>query len=185
MDLCKTLDTKPSPKATKILLLASIAIMLVAYSFMGYFFAASGDMVPIFTSQLSFSDSFLKWQYSLMTPAGLESYRLAQSFDYLYMLSYGLLGFSLALIIGRKFDAGTSWHATGCFLAVAVPVAAGFDAMENLFILLSLADPAWFPAWWAIAHSTFAVLKWIVLFLAVGWAAIATLYYLLVVRRKA
>jgi hypothetical protein len=153
MDLYKTLGTKPSPKATNLLFLASIILMLVAYAFMGYYFAASGDAVPIFTSQMSFSDVFLKWQYSLMSAAGLESYRIAQSFDYLYMVSYGLLAFSLALIIGRKFGEGSSWRTMGCFFAVITPVAAGFDAVENLFILLSLTDPAGFPAWWAIAHS--------------------------------
>jgi hypothetical protein len=169
---------------TKMLLLASILLMLVAYAFMGYYFAASGDAVPIMTSQLSFSDVYLKWQYSMMSVAGLEDYRIAQTFDYLYMLSYGLLSFSLALIIGRKFNEGSAWRSMGCLFAVLGPVAACCDGIENLFILLTLTDPTGFPAGWAIAHSAFAAIKWMLLFVAVGWAVVATLYYLLVVRRK-
>ncbi len=184
MDLCQAFGTKPSPKATKLILLASIILMLVAYAFMGYYFGASGDTVPMLTSQLSFNGAYLKWQYSMMSAAGLESYRLAQSFDYMYMLSYGLLSFALALIIGRKFGEGSAWRKMGCAFAVLGPVAAGCDGVENLFILLSLTNPTGFPAWWAIAHSTFAAIKWMILFVAVGWAIVATLYYLLVVRRK-
>ncbi len=185
MDLCKALETKPSPKATKLILLASIVLMLVAYAFMGYYFAASGDTTPMLTSQLSFNDWYLKWQYSVISAAGgLENYRIAQSFDYLYMVSYGLLSFSLALIISRKFDDGSAWRKAGCAFAVLGPVAAGCDAVENAFILLTLTDPAWFPAWWAIAHSAFATVKWTILIVALSWAAIAVLYYILVVKRK-
>ncbi len=185
MDLCKVLGSKPSQRTTKLLLLASIALMLVAYAFMGYYFAGSGDTAPMLTSQLSFNDMYLKLQYAVIIAAGgLENYRIAQSFDYLFMLSYGLLAFSLALIIGRKFGEGSAWRKMGCLFAVLGPAAAGCDAVENLFILLTLTDPAGFPAWWAIAHSAFAAIKWVILVVAIGWAAIATMYYLLVVRRK-
>lgn len=159
--------------------------MLVAYAFMGFYFAASGDVAPIMTSQLSFNDVYLRWQYShILAAGGLESYRLAQSFDYLYMVSYGLLSFSLALIIGRKFEEESAWRRMSCTFAVLGPVAAGCDAVENAFILLTLTDPEFFPAWWAIAHSTFASVKWVILSVAMGWAAIAVLYYTLVVRRR-
>jgi len=185
MDLCKTLGTRPSPKATRLFLLASIVLMLVAYALMGYYFAASGDVAPIMTSQLSFNDAYLKWQYShILAAGGLENYRLAQGFDYLYMVSYGLLSFSLALIIGRKFEKESAWRRMGCTFAVLGPVAACCDAVENAFILLTLTDPVSFPPWWAVAHSTFAAVKWTILLVAIGWAAAATLYYLLAASRK-
>ncbi|MEX2718995.1 MAG: hypothetical protein Q6370_022090 [Candidatus Sigynarchaeota archaeon] len=182
--MCKTLGTKPSPRATRLILLASLVLMLVAYAVMGYYFVASGDATPMLTSQLSFSEMYLKWQYSLMSAAGLENYRIAQCFDYLYMVSYGMFAFALALIIGRKFGQDTTWRKSGCLFAVLGPVAACCDAVENAFILLTLSDPTGFPAWWAIAHSTFAAVKWILLLVAIGWVLLATLYYLLVVKRK-
>ncbi len=184
MDLCKTLGTKPSPKTTKLVLIAGIFLMLVSYAIMGYYFMASGDKTPMLTSQLSFSDMYLRWQYSFMSTTQLENYRIAQSFDYLFMVSYGMFAFSLALIIGRKYGEDSSWRKMGCLFAVLGPVAACCDAIENVFILLTLTDPTGFPAWWAIAHSAFAAVKWTILIVAIGWAAVATLYYLLVVKRK-
>nr|MDO8085167.1 hypothetical protein [Candidatus Sigynarchaeum springense] len=185
MDLCKTLGTKPSPKVTKLLLLAGIVLMLVSYAIMGYYFMGSGDTTPMLTSQLSFNNMYLRYQYSLIIAAGgLENYRIAQSFDYLFMVSYGMFAFALALVIGRKFGEDTTWRKMGCLFAVLGPVAACCDAVENVFILLTLTDPAWFPAWWATAHSAFAAVKWTILLVAIGWAAAATLYYLLVVKRK-
>jgi hypothetical protein len=184
MNLFQTFATKPSARITKLLLLASIILMIVVYPVMGYYFMASGDTVNIMISQLSFSDAFLKWQYALMTAAGLETYRTAQSFDYLYMVSYGLLSFALALIIGRRFDEQSAWRKMGFLFAVIGPLAACFDAVENIFILLSLTDPSNFPAWWAIVHSTCALVKWLLLGLSVGWAIIAVLYHVIIARKK-
>ncbi|MHA1885906.1 MAG: hypothetical protein ACW96S_12685, partial [Promethearchaeota archaeon] len=47
--------------------------------------------------------------------------------------------------------------------------AACCDAIENGFILAMLTDPVGFPDYWAIFHSVFALIKWILLFTIIIW----------------
>ena len=114
----------------------------------------------------------------------LNSYFIGQSLDYGFMVAYGSGFFAIALIISRKFEENTKWRNTGYFAALAAIIAACLDACENAFILLTLTDPTGFPDAWAIAHSSFALLKWIFLMFAIMWALSAALYYLLVVKRR-
>lgn len=46
------------------------------------------------------------------------------------------------------------------------------DGIENIFILAMLTDPLSFPDFWAITHSIFALIKWILLFLVIFWIII-------------
>ena len=69
------------------------------------------------------------------------------------MVSYGLLAFSLALIIGRKFRRGIGMAHRRLPLRGDRAGAPGWITVENLFILFSLTDPAGSRHLWAIAHS--------------------------------
>lgn len=186
MPVFPLLDRSPSPRATRWLLLLALAGTVVSYLVMGYIFLLSGDTAGIFASQLSFSADFLRNQYAaIIASGGMDYYRLAQTLDFGFMIAYGLLAFALSITIARKFDPPSRWRASGFIVAIIGPLSAILDAVENGFILATLSDPAGFPAWWAIAHSSFALAKWLVLFGAIGWAVIASLARVVVKKDRA
>ena len=100
----------------------------------------------------------------------LELYRIGESIDYVFMVAYGTLTLCLILIIARKFEEDSKWRAFGYKLVPGSIIMALCDATENAFILMMLSDPSGFPDIWAILHSTFALIKWILLFSAVTYA---------------
>ncbi len=164
-------NTWPSPQGTHKLLIIAFIMVCASYLIMGYFFLLSGDQTNMLASQLSFSGAFLVQQYSQIT--NLFAYRITQTLDYGFMVSYSLFIFALALTLARKFEEKAPIRKVGFIIAVGGFMAAGCDAIENVFILLTLTDPMHFPDWWAVAHSSFALVKWIILIIAIGWAVSA------------
>ena len=161
------LSEKPSPKITKSILIFSIILSIVVYFLMGYFFLLSKYPVGIVESQLSFSGTILKEHYK---ETNIEYYKIVQTLDYALMVGYGMFGFSLALIIARKFEEGSRWRNSGYIVALLCVIAAICDAIENAFILSTLTDPSGFPDIWAIIHSCFALVKYILLLSSIIWA---------------
>ncbi|MFX1395271.1 MAG: hypothetical protein ACFFAH_17150, partial [Promethearchaeota archaeon] len=141
-----------------------------------YFFLLSGFPVSFTESQLSFSGSKMKEYYKV---TNINYYRIVETLDYIYMIGYGSFTFSLALIISRKFELGSFWNNTGRIIAIIGVIAACCDAIENVFILLMLTDPTGFPDIWAIIHSCFALIKWLLLFICIGWAIVAAITLLI------
>ena len=135
-----------------------------------HFFNISGDVIPIIQSQLSFSGRFLKDQYLIiMNSGGLTYYRTAQLLDYGFMISYGFIFFSLVCLVGIDAETDSFWEKThGIFSIMSIGVIL-FDALENVFILLTLNNPQNFPDIWAIVHSTFALVKYILLITVLLW----------------
>jgi hypothetical protein len=177
-DFLENLQAKMLKRLAIVALLSSVIVYIV----LGYYFLMSGDPVSAMESQLSFSDMFLRSE--LMRIINVEAFKIAQGIDYGFMVSYGLLIFSLALIIGRKFADNSNIRNQSYFFSMSGPIAACADAVENLFIFLTVADPSGFPAWEAIAMSIAAAMKWILLFTTMGWAVAVVVYYFVSVNRK-
>jgi len=168
------LENWPSPKTTRIMLITGVILLILILPLMSYFFTISKYPVSFVESQLSFSGEVLKQHYAVLLAAnGLSAYRTAQILDYVYMLSYGTIYFCLALMIARRFDTTSRWRQSGHYIAIAGILAACFDAIENVFILATLTDPLDFPNSWAIAHSCFALAKFIDMFIVIGWLIVA------------
>ena len=91
------------------------------------------------------------------------------------MVGYGSLIFSLALIIARKCDVGSKWRLSGYIFAILGIFAGIFDGLENAFILLTLSNPLFFPDWWTVAHSCFAVPKYAIIIGSIVWAILASI----------
>jgi len=172
----------PSPKITKILLIFSIILLFVVYPILMYFFTISNYPASFFESQLSFSGAIIKSHYATMTFLEINLYIIANILDYGFMVSYGLLIFSLALILCRKFEPNTLWRKIGFNIAVLGILAAFCDGIENIFILLIANDPIGFPDMWAISHSVFALIKYILMLIAISWLIIAGVVR--IIRRK-
>ena len=173
----------PSPKRLTILAIISLVIFFISYFTMNYFHSLANDPVTnIFETQLSFSAEFMRWQYASMGE-GIEYYRWVAITDYGFMVGYGLLIFCLALKISRKFAIHSKPRDIGSVMALFGLVAAGLDAIENAFILAMLSDPTGFPDFLAIAHSSFALVKWTLGFIAVLYILGASSYYFLIIRK--
>ncbi len=174
--LSEILTNWPKPKSLKQLLIFSLILLLVIYPIMTYFFATSYP-VSFIESQLSFSGQLIK-QYN--ASANIELYRIANILDYFFMISYGSIFFSLGLVIARKFNVGTIWRKISLILIPLALIAPICDAIENIFILLMLTDPLGFPDIWAITHSFFALIKFIIMCIGFGWLGIAIIKLILI-----
>ncbi len=158
-----------------------IILLILFYPPMFYFFLASGyNSANFMKDQLSFSDFALYDLYFQLEYGGgnLGYYRWGQILDYGFMISYGSVFFSLAVLTGRKFDKSKAPNAesAGNIFGLLVIVSAVSDMIENMFILLTLANPFSFPPIYAILMSSFALIKWIMLY--------ATLIYIIIARIK-
>lgn len=138
-----------------------------------YYGSASNYPVNFFASQLSFSGDAIKSHFKTMNAEELNYYRITTLLDFIYATFYGTLIFSLALYLARKFDEDTDWNKSGYFISIFGIIAAVCDMIENIFILMMLTDPQGFPDAWAIAHSCFALVKFILMGISYGWIILA------------
>lgn len=156
----------PTSKILKISLIIGFALCFGVIPVMQYFTQLSGFPAEIFSSQLSFSGELMKSYYAL---TDIELYRIAPSLDYFFMVGYGLILFSSSVLIARRYRASSIIQNGGFVIAISGVIAACCDAIENIFILLMLTDPVDFPDYWAITHSVFALIKWILLIIVIIW----------------
>ena len=175
MEKLEYFGEKPSNMIVLILLLISIPIIIVSNVIMSHFLTLSGFPTnQVVWSEICFSGAILKQLYtSILGAAGLQAYIMFEIVDYLFMIGYGLLIFSLGLLICRKFDDGSFFRKSGYIITVFGIAAPLFDAGENAFILLTLTDIVNFPDIWAIGMSAFSVVKWAMIFIALVWAIVA------------
>jgi hypothetical protein len=162
----KKLLVWPSSKKLKILLIFGLFLCFSVIPVMQFFSTLSGYPADLFTSQLSFSGDLMKGYYAI---TNIELYRIAPSLDYIFMLGYGLILFSISLLITRRYNTTPIILNVGFVISLSVILAACCDAIENGFILAMLTDPVGFPDYWAIFHSVFALIKWILLFTIIIW----------------
>jgi hypothetical protein len=79
-------------------------------------------------------------------------------------------------MVARKYGKSAKLGQITVIMAIFGVIAALYDAFENIFILAMLSDPIVFPDYWAITHSVFALIKWILLFTSIAWILILWLY---------
>ncbi len=170
----------PNSKRIKQFLIFNLILLIVIYPLITYFFTISYP-VSFIESQLSFSGQLIK-QFN--ASANIELYRIANILDYFFMISYGGIFFSLGIIIARKFNEGTIWMKLSFILVPLAIFAPLCDAIENIFILLMLTDPLGFPDIWAITHSCFALIKYMIMFIGFGWLGIALIKLILIRKPK-
>jgi len=160
MFLINKLSTKQHIAAT----VAAVVTLGIANTIINALYEASKFPVPFAEGQTSFNGDQIKAWYAVMSTEGtLDIYIDTQLFDFVFMAamaSFGLLGGSLTVRLAngegtlRKI---TRWF--GHFARLALPIGAGFDAIENLFSFIMLAQPETFANFWATLQSSAAVAK--------------------------
>lgn len=105
----------PSKKITRTGIIFFIGIII---PLMIIFYELSHYPVSFFESQLSFSGAVIKSHFSVMNVEELNYYFIWVIVDYGFMLGFGIIYFSLDLIIARKFDVSSRWRKSGFIAAI-------------------------------------------------------------------
>lgn len=165
-------------------LISTALLFPIAMIVVNYVFSLSNYPVSFMESQLSFSGIAIKSHYAVMSQYEINIYKLAQLVDYVYLIIYGLFIFSLCIYIGRKLNKHKFIYNSSNMMASAGILAATCDAIENGFILLMASHPKTFLNIYAIVHSVFASIKFILLGLIIIWIIISLLIFIIEQRRN-
>ena len=148
--------------------LVSFPLMIVVATLVISLLQMSGYAGSIDDTQLGFNAEIIKSYFSLMNPTEMGLFITANLADYLFMLFYGIFFFSAARLISWNYKRGLPKR-IGLSLAWVGVIAAVLDGIENVFLLLMTADPVGFAGWLAIAHSSFALAKFLFMYVAMAW----------------
>jgi hypothetical protein len=142
--------------------------MMAAATFVIVLLQMSGYAGSMEDTQLGFNAEIIRSYFSLMNSADLGLFITANLADYLFMLFYGIFFFSAARLISWNYKRGLP-KSIGLSLAWVGVIAAVLDGIENVFLLSMTADPVGFAGWLAIAHSSFALAKFLFMYVAMAW----------------
>ena len=93
-DLCE----KPSNRKLEIVLLSSVILLIISMPTVLYLLDLSGFPGELEKTQLGFDAEYIKSCFSSMTEQGFTYFVLGNIADYLFMVSYGSMIFSGALM---------------------------------------------------------------------------------------
>ena len=151
--------------------LVSFTFFICAATLVIVLLQMSGFAGTMEDTQLGFNADVIRHYFSLMSQTDMGLFIAANLTDYLFMLCYGIFFFSAARLI--------SWNYKRCLpkriglsLAWVGVIAAFLDGFENVFLLSMAADPVGFASWLAVAHSSFALAKFLFLYAAMAWTIV-------------
>jgi len=153
------------------IVLVSFLFMMVAATLTINLIQMSGYAGSMEDTQLGFNAEIIKNYFSLMNPTDLGLFITANLADYLFILLYGISFFSAARLISWNYKRGLPKR-IGLSLAWVGVIAAVLDGIENVFLLAMTADPVGFAVWLAIAHSSFALAKFLFMYVAMAWVMV-------------
>ena len=175
------LADKPSSKSLKIIFVSSIILLIIAIPLVINALEGSGYPGELERTQLGFDAYYIKECFSSMSKEEMTLFIKGNLVDYLFMVSYAGLFFSSALLLTRRFEEGSVVRKLGYIASITGVFAAISDGFENIFIISMAFDPSSFPDWLAITHSTFAHIKFNLMYITAGWIILA-LVYLVIIR---
>ncbi|HEC76742.1 MAG TPA: hypothetical protein ENI33_05750 [Thermoplasmatales archaeon] len=162
------LSERPTEKITKYLLFFSFPLVVITVSTVMYLLKLSNFPGTLNETQLGFNGEYIKSCFSRMSDEDMSIFIIANILDYAFMIAYGTFFFSLALTLTRKLKEGSIWKKIGYSISIFGITDAFCDGIENIFLLMMALNPVNFPNWWAIAHSSFALAKFIQMYAAMG-----------------
>ncbi len=151
--------------------LVSFSLMMVAAVLVITLIQMSGYAGTMEDTQLGFNAEIVRNYFSLMNPSDMGLFITANLADYLFMLFYGIFFFSAARLISWNYKRGFP-ERIGLSLAWVGVIAAVLDGIENVFLLSMAIDPVGFAGWLAIAHSSFALTKFLFMYVAMAWTMV-------------
>jgi len=165
------IENKNESKRMRRIALVSGLLMIVASVLVISLLKLSGFAGTLEDTQLGFNAETIRNYFSLMSSADMGLFITANLADYLFMLFYGIFFFSAAKLISWNYKQGLAKR-IGISLAWVGVIAAVLDAFENVFLLSMAVNPVSFAGWLAIAHSSFALTKFLFLYAAMAWTMV-------------
>ncbi len=154
---------------TKRLIYISLPAMLITATFLILLLELSSYPGTLDDTQLGFSAEIIKAHFAMMKSEDIFLFILGNLLDYMFLIAYGCFFYSSARYLSWNYQQGSFPLKVGKMIAWIGVFSAICDAVENVFLLSMTANPVGFPNWLAIAHSTFALLKFILMYLTIGW----------------
>ena len=182
--MIESLTNKPSKKTLRYLAIFSFILLIVSMIFVMILLEMSNFSGTLEETQLGFNGEYIKSIFAFMNENEMVLFLLANILDYAFMLAYGAFFYSTALILARKLKEGSLLSKVGYNIVILGVISACCDALENLFLLLMVSNPVDFPMWLAIPHSSFAIIKFALIYVVFGWLVIISLSRLFVRRKK-
>ena len=155
----------------KRLALISLPLLVISATLVIILLQMSGYAGTMEDTQLGFNADIIRSYFSLMDAESMGLFILGNLADYLFMISYGLGFYCTARLISWDYR-GVLPKRVGVGLAWTGVIAAILDGIENVFLLSMTADPAGFAGWLALAHSSFAIAKFLFMYTAMGWLVV-------------
>ncbi|SMF56385.1 hypothetical protein SAMN02745866_03610 [Alteromonadaceae bacterium Bs31] len=148
-------------------------------------YLASEFPVPFYIGQTTFSAPELKSYFQVLIDKGtLGLFIKTQLIDYVFMIGTFVSFFCLSTAVMRSVKAVKlhPWMLSiGVFFVWFSPLAAVFDALENLVSFVMLRKPLEFADWLVMPYSSFAVAKFSVFISTYLWCLVAMGTVLLVI----
>ena len=148
--------------------LVSFPLMMVGAMLAVILLQMSGYAGSVEDTQLGFNADIIKTYFSTMDSGSMGLFIMGNAADYLFILFYGIFFYSTARLISWNYRDGLP-RRVGVSLAWVGVIAALLDGIENVLLFAMTADPAGFPSWLAIVHSSFATAKFLFLYAAMAW----------------
>jgi hypothetical protein len=153
----------------KHLIFISLPVMLITGTLVILLLELSKYPGTLDDTMLGFSADIIKAHFAIMKPEDITLFILGNLVDYMFMIAYGCFFYSSARYLSWDYRQGSLPLKASKIIAWIGVLSAICDAVENVFLLSMTANPLGFPNWLAIAHSTFALFKFILMYLTIGW----------------
>lgn len=158
--------------------LAAIGLMVVSKMtqilWLDHLYSLSQFPVSFFVGQTTFDAQELKSYYAVLIERGtLGRYVWVQIADYLFMLTVFVAHFALMAAAYRSLPEQVTLKKFARAMIFIGPMAAGFDALENLVSFMMLSNPQDFSVWLVYPYSSFASIKFVIFGATYLWALAA------------
>jgi hypothetical protein len=109
--------------------------------------------------------------------SGVNSQVTAIYWDFLFIIGYVSLAFSLIVLALRK--SGEKVQMIGTYIAITPFLTGIFDVIENIFLLIMASDPGSIASSFPLIASLSATIKFILLFVGIIYFGIALLFIII------
>jgi hypothetical protein len=157
----------------KHLIYISLPVMLITGTLVILLLELSGYPGTLDDTQLGFSAKIIKAHFTMMKSEDMTLFILGNLVDYAFMIAYACFFYSSARYLSRNYQIENIPQKLGSLFAWMGILSAICDAIENIFLLSMTVNPVGFPSWFAIAHSSFAVFKFALMYSTIIWLIVS------------
>ena len=169
----------PKDKVVIIITIIGLAIVLLTYVLIFMPIEASVPTYGILDYEFAWTPDKVETIFSIWGSDGINRQTSAIYWDFLYIVGYVSLALGLILLVLRRLEGKI--HTIGLYFTLTPFLTGIFDVIENINLLIMLGTPTQISPINPLLASLFALIKFSVLFAAIGYFLIALI--LLVINR--